>query len=143
MQKYYDVTDEEYKNFIKFCVEKINNYKEEYPDIQIVSIYRGSLGMGAHLSNLLNVPLSIIKFQKYDGNDDYPKFLTSYLQPNSLAVILDDIYDTGETMNRCIEFIKICSGSECLPITMFGKDSPFLSWNHHDGESWYRFPWEV
>lgn len=142
MPKYYEVTDTEYKEFIQFALNVIENYKKEYSDIQLVSIYRGSLGMGAHLSNLTGLPLNIVKFQSYDGNDKYPIWLTTNAGPGSLQILLDDIYDTGETIKKCMSFIEEGTGADVLPITMFGKNSPYPNWRHHDGESWYKFPWE-
>ena len=52
---YYD----QYYNDVAILKERY----DKIPDPHIVSIYRGSLPLGVHLSNVLNCPLSIVKYQ--------------------------------------------------------------------------------
>jgi len=142
-EKYYDVTNEEYKKFIDFASEYIKFWKK-YKPVKLVSIYRGSLVMGVHLSNLHNIPLSIIKYQSYDGSDDVVTEIYSEIKNGDWIVILDDIYDTGKTMNKCIDFIhEKFPNSICTQITMFGKKSSCIYFKEVPIGKWVRFPWEV
>jgi len=72
----------------------------------VIGIYRGSLPIATHLSNLKDAELSIIGFQSRDGKDREPKWLLNKIG-NQIAPILliDDIYDTGYTMKTVMEFI--------------------------------------
>jgi len=124
----------------------------------VVGIYRGSLGMAAHLSNVRNVPMSIVGFQTRDGEDKKPYWIhnattadTSWseLDEGQHILIVDDIYDTGHTMNNVQEFVK---RERTKPSTMprvsgyclFGKENAknIVYSQPHDG-SWIVFPWET
>ena len=41
----------------------------------VVGIYRGSLPMAVHISNIRNVPMSIVGFQTRDGKDKNPYWI--------------------------------------------------------------------
>ncbi len=121
----------------------------------VIGIYRGSLGMATHVSNLKDIPMSIVGFQTRDGSDKDPYWIhnateVEKLEPYSegqTILIVDDIYDTGHTMKKVIDFVK---KSRTKPSTMpniigyclFGKgDSEVIYSQEHDG-SWIVFPWE-
>tara|TARA_B100000902_G_scaffold316602_1_gene307975 strand:+ start:6697 stop:7170 length:474 start_codon:yes stop_codon:yes gene_type:complete len=124
----------------------------------VVGIYRGSLGMAAHVSNVRNVPMSIVGFQSRDGQDKNPYWIhnatiqesiKSYAE-GSKILIVDDIYDTGNTMKKVIDFVikqrtKPSPIPTILTYCLFGKDAPdgtnLVYSNYHDG-SWIVFPWE-
>ena len=64
---------ENYNYYYDQYYNDVVTLKERYdkiPEPHIVSIYRGSLPLGVHLSNALNCPLSIVKYQSRDGEDD-------------------------------------------------------------------------
>ena len=110
----------------------------------VVGIYRGSLGMAAHVSNLYNVPMSIIGIQTRDGEDKDPYWIHNLIDENTKRVlIVDDIYDTGYTMKKVVKHMpKSC---EVISYCLFGKsknkDRVIYS-QEHDG-SWIVFPWET
>jgi len=123
----------------------------------VVAIYRGSLGMGAHISNVKKVPLSIVGFQTRDGQDKKPYWIhdateTEHLGPyhnGAKILIVDDIYDTGHTMNTVIEFVKMARKKpSAYPLVfgycLFGKVNAkeIVYSQEHDG-SWIVFPWET
>ena len=120
----------------------------------VIAIYRGSLLMATHLSNIRDVPMSIVGFQTRDGSDKEPywihnntKEVHDYDRSQSFLV-LDDIYDTGITMNKVIEFVKK-ERTKPSPMPnvygycLFGKTNAadIVYSNEHDG-SWIVFPWE-
>jgi len=123
----------------------------------VVAIYRGSLGMAAHISNVKGVPLSIVGFQTRDGKDKNPYWIHNATEPTNLGpysdgqkiLIVDDIYDTGYTMDRVIEFVKIARKKPSAYPTVFGyclfgkeNANDIIYSQEHDG-SWIVFPWET
>jgi hypoxanthine phosphoribosyltransferase len=123
----------------------------------VIGIYRGSLGMATHISNIRNIPMSIVGFQTRDGEDKSPYWIHNTTQKNnqsyaegSKILIVDDIYDTGTTMKKVIEFVKKertkpSPMPQIMTYCLFGKDAPegtnLVYSNLHDG-SWVVFPWE-
>ena len=113
----------------------------------VVGIYRGSLGMAAHVSNLYNVPMSIIGIQTRDGNDKAPQWIHNLIDEDTKRIlIVDDIYDTGYTMKKVINHCLLYSCWDCEVISycLFGKtnDEQVVYSQEHDG-SWIVFPWET
>ena len=58
-------------------------------------------------------------------------------------LVVDDIYDTGYTMDRVIKFLSHPSINKIQGFCLFGKDNDLniSCANIHDG-SWIVFPWE-
>ena len=104
----------------------------------VVGIYRGSLPMATHISNVRDVPMSIIGFQTRDGSDKKPYWIYNALDDKSFQeqqtiLIVDDIYDTGNTINKVKELINKSSPFNSsrfdvqptlLTYCLFGKDAP-------------------
>lgn len=68
----------------------------------ILGLKRGGLPSAVALSNRLDLPISLVTFQTRDGNDNEPKFLEpEMINSKSNIIIVDDIYDTGLTV-ECI-----------------------------------------
>lgn len=76
--------------------------------VAIFSIYQGSLTLGHRLSKEYNLPHSIIKFQSRDGDDVTPKVIYNALDEYSGydVIIIDDIFDTGKTLSKCIRSLE-------------------------------------
>ena len=130
------------------------DYNEDMYDISllefdhVVGIYRGSLGMATHVSNLHDVPMSIIGMQSRDSDDKEPYWIHNLIDKDTKRVlIVDDIYDTGYTMKKVVNHCLLYSCWDCDVISycLFGKskdkDKIFYS-QEHDG-SWIVFPWET
>lgn len=134
----------------KYRIEKILS---EVKNPHLVSIYRGSLGMGVEFSNILDLPLSIGKFQSYDGNDKQFELLyDAGITEDCTLVILDDILDTGTTLKQAYRFFELYVPSianRTISITIFGNSFPNdnrLKRNisiHEHNKQWIVFPWEV
>lgn len=109
----------------------------------IVGIYRGSLPMAVHISNVFEVPMSIVGFQTRDGKDTEPYMIKTGKAPTQILVV-DDIYDSGYTMKSVIQFLSHYSTDRIQGFCLFGKENKLnVSYaNEHDG-SWIVFPWET
>tara|TARA_B100000073_G_scaffold272502_1_gene232232 strand:- start:374 stop:838 length:465 start_codon:yes stop_codon:yes gene_type:complete len=126
----------------------------------VIGIYRGSLPMATHISNVRDVPMSIIGFQTRDGSDKKPYWIYNAMDWNDFKeqktiLIVDDIYDTGNTINKVKELIENSSPYNCskfdvqpnlLTYCLFGKDAPdgtnLVYSNLHQEGDWVEFPWE-
>ncbi len=137
------------------------DYSIDFQDIDdfmfdhVVGIYRGSLGMAAHVSNTFSVPMSIIGFQTRDGKDNEPYWMHNALaevnayKEGQTIMVVDDIYDTGNTMRQVMDFIKKSRirpspYPDVIGHCLFGKrNKDKVSYSqYHDG-SWIVFPWET
>ena len=94
---YYD----QYTKDIRLLVEHF----DKLPRPHIVGVYRGSLPIATHLSNVLKCPMSIIRFQLRDGDDIKPEWIlnnigisATWKTPGETIIVIEDIYDTGNTM---------------------------------------------
>jgi len=115
----------------------------------VVGVYRGSLLMAVHISNVFDVSMSIIGLQTRDGDDKEPYMIKAIDHiyrgfPGKKILIVDDIYDTGLTMKKVIRYLTHYSVDRIQGFCLFGKKNNFnVSYaNEHDG-SWIVFPWET
>ena len=118
----------------------------------IVSIYRGSLPLGVHLSNILNCPLSIIKYQSRDGEDSQAEWLLNLTADESVRptprffphlIVVDDIYDTGKTFRAVKALPEFHNNPDYSLMALFGNDNDDgVHYLHEQLYRWIVFPWE-
>ena len=96
--KMFDTDIQKFKNIIK---EKNLQFD------CIVTMYRGGLPFGVRLSHEFNKPLVIVNYQRLDGNDKEPQISIGleHLLNSKNILIVDDIFDTGESIRTCVEHI--------------------------------------
>jgi len=129
-------------------MEQIHNYildtvGEDTSKVHIVGIYRGSLLMGSHLSNVLDAPMSIVKFQTRDGDDKSPYFIyDAGIKDDDYVFIVDDIYDTGLTMNKVVDFVNHKNTYTLTLVEKPNSENDYGFLENTDDE-WFVFPWEV
>ena len=130
---YYDWID------YRYDIQQVKNFEFDH----VVGIYRGSLPMAVHISNVFDVPMSIVGFQTRDGKDTEPYMIKVGKAPTQILVV-DDIYDSGYTMKSVIQFLSHYSTDRIQGFCLFGKENKLnVSYaNEHDG-SWIVFPWET
>jgi len=143
-------TWEDYTADMKIIQKKIETIDRPH----LVSLYRGSLPMGVHLSNVMKLPLSIIDLQTRDGNGGDPKIIKNAgIDATCTLVILDDIYDKGLTMNKAKEMLhRERPYAKIVGITLHNNsemahlhkryDNWVFSLNDSKGK-WVSYPWEV
>ena len=122
--------------------------KITYP--HIVSVYRGSLPLGVHLSNILKCPLSIVKYQSRDGEDNQAEWLLNLTGDKNLhpkffphLIVVDDIYDTGETFRAVKSLPEFDKNPDYSLMALFGNDNDDgVHYLHEQMYRWIVFPWE-
>ena len=131
---YYDWID------YRYDIQQVKNFEFDH----VVGIYRGSLPMAVHISNVFKVPMSIVGFQTRDGKDNEPYMIHKAGEAPKQVLVVDDIYDSGYTMKKVIEFLSHYTGYGIQGFCLFGKENKLnISYaNEHDG-SWVVFPWET
>ena len=86
----------------------------------VVGIYRGSLPMAVHISNVFEVPMSIVGFQTRDGKDTEPYMIKAGKAPTQILVV-DDIYDSGYTMKKVMQFLAYWRADKIQGFCLYGK----------------------
>jgi hypoxanthine phosphoribosyltransferase len=113
MSKKMIVEWDEYKNIVeKLAIEIHKNYK---PTV-LVGIMRGAAPIIDILSRILKLPIAYIVIQSYSGEgmEDKQGQLMFAREISSLAndkdfskvLLIDDLSDTGLTLNKSIEWLK-------------------------------------
>jgi len=152
MKKLY-IDWDDYQKDIKTLSSIIRTLHEPH----LVALYRGSLGMGSHLSNTLNLPLSIIDYQtrdsltgdlKLDKTKKPTLIKNAGVVSNQTLVLIDDIYDTGITMNQTREYLwTLYPETKVRGFCLYNNNKiskPNWVRNLHDSEGqWVVFPWET
>jgi len=144
-----------YDNYLKKVNQIADELKKEIRDVHLIALYRGGLPIGVHLSNKLNVPLSIIDFQTRDvvGFTKYnePQLIKNAgIKSNELLVIVDDIYDTGLTLENVRDFLfEEFPNNPVIGYALYRNeknqkfDLPWVKTFADNGDKWVVFPWEV
>ena len=121
--------------------------KITYP--HIISIYRGSLPLGVHLSNILKCPLSIVKYQSRDGQDSKAEWLLNLTNERKNPkffphlIVVDDIYDTGKTFRAVKALREFHNNPDYSLMALFGNDNDDgVHYLHEQLYRWIVFPWE-
>jgi len=140
-QYYQDITD---------IVER----HEATPNLHIVGVYRGSLPIATHLSNVLECPMSIIKYQSRDGSDDKAEWMLNLTDDVSIRpdkskqffptlIVIDDVYDTGKTFRAIKELPEFINNPDYHCIALFGNENnDGVTYIHEQLYRWIVYPWE-
>lgn len=136
-------TNEDFEQTVQF----FSKYVEAY-DIALFSIYQGSLSLCHRLSKQYNIPHSILKFQKIDGNDKEVSILHDAIYDYSFKdiFIVDDIWDTGETLKKCNKFVEDRCIFKTLNNFVIFNNNLLSNTNYQHlnlSKTWVQFtPWE-
>ncbi len=111
-------TSQEYKADISIIVDMIKQFKNPH----LVSLYRGALPMGVLLSNIMDLPLSIIDYQTRDTQTLEPKLIKDagiVNSTNDTIIILDDIIDSYRTLKAAKNYMNsLFPDSDIVGITL-------------------------
>ena len=139
---YYD----QYTKDIRLLVEQLEKLSRPH----IVGVYRGSLPIATHLSNVLKCPMSIIRFQSRDGDDTKPEWILNNLgisatwkTPGETIIVIEDIYDTGHTMRAIQQMDELKNHPDVIYKALFGsKNDDGVEFLNERMSNWIVFPWE-
>ncbi len=145
MNKYNYYYDEYYKD-----ISDIASRYKNLANIHIVGVYRGSLPIATHLSNALDCPMSIIKFQSRDGQDKKAEWLLNLTNDETLhpkffpkLIVIDDVYDTGATFRAIKELPEFQKNPDYSLIALFGNENnDDVNYIHEQLYRWIVYPWE-
>ena len=90
----YSYTFEEYESDVK----SLRNTLSEIKNIHLVAVYRGSIPIVVHLSNLLNCEMSIIKLEISNGDTTNKEKLKKEVDINEGA--LDELLSISKKLNK-------------------------------------------
>ena len=114
----------------------------------IVGVYRGSLPIATHLSNALDCPMSIIRFQSRDCKDTETEWIlhpadTESFDSDSTLIVAEDIYDTGHTFRKIKNMPDLKENPYVIYTALFGsKNQDGVDYLNERNGQWIVFPWE-
>ncbi|GEM_PF-5920257 len=119
---------------------------QETPDV-ILAVHRGGLPIGVLLSHKFHVPVEILYFSRYDSNTKIKCNLSRKEEYNRILVV-DDVSDKGESLERITEFLsKKYYIKELTTLTYAIKNKTQFKPNYfkkeYDDHIWLIFPWEA
>lgn len=142
-----------YDQYYKDITDIVERHKAT-PNLHVVGVYRGSLPIATHLSNALECPMSIIKFQSRDGSDDKAEWMLNLTDDVSIRpekskqffptiLVVDDVYDTGKTFRAIKELPEFKQNPDYHCIALFGNENDDkVSYIHEQLFRWIVYPWE-
>ena len=140
---YFDADDFEYAE-----AEVTTMISREKDDVHLIAPYRGGLPLGVRLSNECNVPLSILDYQRLDGDSKEVSIMKNVgICSNEILYLVDDIADKGITINKCLEFlIQEFPNNRVIVYSILGNDEihpPKWRYTYKHTGDWVVFgPWE-
>jgi len=146
MEKKY-ITWEKYNE----TIQGISEYFKDKEIDKIVGIYKGGLIPAIQIANILNKPLDIVKFQRYNGNDRQAEYIYKATEGNKILIV-DDIIDSGETIEKVLELFEnkemyltalIIKNKGFERLRKIGLEKYHIPYYEPDENGWIVFPWEV
>ena len=137
----YSYTFEEYKSdlgSLKYAVSGIKS-------LHLIAVYRGSIPLTVHLSNLLKCEMSIIKLETRNENVEEATFVSNNIKENDRLVVLEDIYDTGNTIRLIQQMMNVKYKDHSIRYySLFGKKNDAgVVYLKETNNKWIVFPWET
>ena len=131
----------DYNDIVSMCDDITHDISKINPDI-VVGITRGGLLPALHVSHQLNRPMTTIRWQTRDNQEqEHNDVLKQMIRDKKTVVFVDDINDTGKTfkgIKNSYQGGKYVSLVERTS-TIFKTDAKSLRF---DDARWIVFPWE-
>lgn len=121
----------------------------------IIGLERGGLPLAVMLSHRLNIPFESLKWQTRDGierDEAKLKYILNKYCSNEPILIVDDICDTGITIDQISKVINAVANKEnrIIPITycvlvnkmLYKSNNIVISSIMSYNKKWVVFPWE-
>ena len=137
----YSYTFKEYESDVKSLKETLSDIE----NLHLIAVYRGSIPLVVHLSNLLDCEMSIIKLQTSNGRETKPQFLSNNIKEKDNLVVIEDIYDTGKTIGLIQGLMeKEYNNHSVSYYSLFGnKNDVGVIYLKEKNNNWVIFPWET
>lgn len=145
------MTWEHFDSDIEKFTEVIKQHNFDKNSI-ILTLKRGAFTTSCKLSNILNLPISVVAYQTRDGKHIMPQFLEREMITHDTKIIIpDDIYDTGKTIETIVEYLTIVFAVPLENILgLFHYSSEEISktklkhsyFSRKNEGSWVVLPWE-
>lgn len=120
------------------------------PVSMIVALSRGGLIPGVELSHLLDLPLTPVCYSAKKGHGDNRNHLNVLpilpITPYTTIVLVDDIADSGQTLNEVQEYYSkdLIVETAVLYWKKTSVHTPNYYWKELEADSpWVEFPWEL
>jgi xanthine phosphoribosyltransferase len=138
----------DYKLFIQ-DIELLTSMLQQKEFDTIVAIARGGLTLAHFLSNSLNIrnvlSINSIGYNNKSKNDTTVLLNTPNLRTSKRVLVVDDIVDSGDTMNLVLnELKKYNTTTSFISTALFYKKSASVKPDFyiHEATEWIEFFWE-
>jgi len=142
-KRYYSY--EEFRDDTKKLIQKVDSFEAE----AIVAIARGGLTLSHCMAEGLNLrEVQSIRTELYDGSckrEDISLFGVCDFKDVKRVIVLDDIADSGETLNAIMEYLKSnFEEIEFKSATLFYKKTSIYKPDFwiNEAKEWIEFFWE-
>ena len=147
----------DYNDHIEQLAVKV--YRDRYDFNQIVCIAKGGLRVGDIFQRIFDVPLAIMSVESYSGEEGVKNQQGDIVFGNSLAktspnlgskvLLVDDLADSGLTLEKCVEWLKCYHGffiedirTATLWVKAISKFKPDYYVNYLEDSPWIHQPME-
>ena len=121
----------------------------------ILGVARGGLIPAVYISNKLNIPLMVTSYSSNRGNGDggdndfeWLENKKNKIKPDSNIIIVDDICDTGYTIEEIYNIVKTKTTGVVHTATIDYKESAVFKPDFYQrklsrSDGWITYPWEI
>ncbi len=147
----YSYSYQEYESDVKL----LRNTLCEIKDIHLIAVYRGSIPLVVHLSNILNCDMSIIRLHESNSNTaqiemDFSigirqvEFVSNNIKKNHHLVVMEDIYDTGKTIQSIQRMMEVEYKNHRINYySLYGRENEDgVVYLNEKKQKWITFHWE-
>ena len=141
MNKLY-IQDSDIKTYLQTILRAM--HKDKFvPDV-IIGLSRGGLQPAVMLSNYFDVPMIPVSLALRDHQVEKVDF---ELDPNKKYLVIDDINDSGATLNRLAQYMNEHTWRSAVLInnlpSPFEPDYQGIEINKDEEDVWVVYPWEA
>jgi uncharacterized protein len=144
--QYLPVTWSEYHLLAQKMAAAIFSHSPKYDEI--VAISRGGLTLGHILSDLLQLPISTFSIQSYKNLQSQGEVKITALLSTPITdkriILVDDVSDSGKTLERAIDYLKQLNPADITVVTMYFKPHSSFRPDYFAKQTnkWIIFPYE-
>ena len=141
MNKLY-IQDSDIKTYLQTILRAM--HKDKFvPDV-VIGLSRGGLQPAVMLSNYFDVPMIPVSLALRDHQVEKVDF---ELDPNKKYLVIDDINDSGATLNRLAQYMNEHTWRSAVLInnlpSPFEPDYQGFEINKDEEDVWVVYPWEA